>query len=194
MTSILSYLLLVFLLPGDFIPPPGTIRIAENRFLDKKLITCEDYNECLAGLKRNNELEKYSSMIPADTTILYKGQPLWKNEACREYPMTGLSRSQAEAYCVWRSEAVNFLKFQPAERRCNNEYWAQFDRMDPNKQYKIVYQLPEQEDLKNYRENKEKYWLQEYTRDGSYPRKVSEKISNPEAKVFRCVALYIENK
>ncbi len=192
MHSILSCLLLSFLLPvpGDFLPPPGTIRTGENRFIDKNLITWEDYYECLAGLNRENEFEKAKNMIPADTTVLYKGQPLWKNDAYREYPVTGLSRAQVEAYCTWRSEAVNLWKLQPEKRSCNDTYWVQFDQMDPEKQYKIVYQLPEAEDLKNYKAPKEKYWLNEYTREGDYSRKVTDKISNPASKVFRCVAIY----
>ena len=176
--------------PTGFIPPPGTVRIGENRFIDHRLITYEAYYECLDGLKRNQNPDAYARMIPADTSITYNGNRLWKNEKYWDYPIPGLTREQVETYCQWRSDAVNFMKQTRENRTCNNEYWNQLDAIDPDHAFRIVYKLPEEADLTLLKADKEKFWLAEYTEKGEFARPVSAKISKSDAKVFRCLAVY----
>ena len=183
-------ILLLFQIPKDLIPPPGTVRLSENRFIDKQLVTYEGYYEYLDWLQRNQEEETYIKMLPKDTTILYKNQRLWKNKKYATAPIAGLEKDQMLAYCQWRSWAVNYMVSDSSHRTCNFEYWQQFDAVDPLHTLKITYQLPEKADLDKYPAPKELFWLNETTTQESYPRTVSKKISRPELLVFRCVAVY----
>lgn len=196
MTSILSifwYFALLVLPKADLVPPPGTVKIGENRFIDKRLITHEAYYEYLYWLKRNEDAETYLNMIPKDTTVRYKGKTMWRSDAFLGYPIAGLDRAQVQAYCAWRSYAVNLMKANPGERTCNFDYWKQFDDADPANAFRITYTLPEDDDLKAYKAGKEPYWLQEYTTTGDFNRKPSKKISNTTLRVFRCLAVYEAN-
>jgi len=176
--------------PANFPPPPGTEKIGANRFLDKRLIRYIDYYECLHWYQFNNDLEMYRTLVPRDTTLRFDGKTMWNNPAFEEYPIAGLDREQVALYCAWRSMAVNRMKSNPGNRSCNLDYWSRFDRADPKDAYRVSYQLPQQADLASRKARKEKYWLPEYTANGQYDRKCSGRLSDPEARVFRCVAVF----
>lgn len=153
-----------------FPAPPGTKETGPNQFLDKQLITYTDYYEFLFYIKEQ-DLDLYRQMIPADTLAMYKGHQLWNNESFRDYPVLGLQEQQRMKYCAWRSEAVNFMLCNP-DRRCSNfAYWKKFDDLDPDKKYKVVYTLPTKADLLGARSKRGKIPVGEYTSDGYIPGK-----------------------
>lgn len=184
--SVLSILFLV----QNFFPPPGTTSLSENRFIDEHLVTYEGYNEFLYYIGREEKETQLNELTPSDTTVTYRGKILWGNEKFLSYPIIGLDRAQITKYCAWRSSAVNSWKNQPENRKCNFEYWNQFDLVDPNRIYEVKYSLPSRNNLIAYKSLKEKYWLDEWTDEEDYERKISKKISNSELKVFRCIAYY----
>ncbi len=176
---------------SNFVPPPGTELLCQNKFIDKQLITYGGYNEFLFQYKQNGREDLLKKLIPIDTSITYKKQQMWNNEKFIDFPIAGLEREQITAYCAWRSNVVNSWKNNPENRTCNFEYWNKFDKCDPQHEFKIVYRLPSQSDLEMYQAKKEKYWLNEMTEDGSFKRKkISKKISHKELMVFRCIAIY----
>lgn len=191
-TSLLGALLcLAFSAPDTYpdIPPPGTVEIDANKFIDRRLITYAGYNEFLFSIKRQDSV-LYRQMLPEDTTVTFKKKKLWNNKKFLDHPVLGITEKQVAEYCRWRSEAVNFMIFNPEQRSCNFEYWMQFDRADPSKTRRVVYALPTRADIRKAPAAKEKYQLDELAADGTVPRQCSAKISDKTLKVFRCVAQY----
>lgn len=95
--------------------PPGTIKIDENFYVDEAEVTNFSYLEYLYWLKNVYGIhsKEYQSALP-DTTVWseslvnkkdyetnYLRHPLYK-----DYPVVGISRSQAENFCQWRSDRV----------------------------------------------------------------------------------------
>ena len=170
-------------------PPPGTERIGENLFLDKRLITHLNYRECLHYLKSHHP-ERYAEMLPTDTSVRFNGQLMWNNPAFQDYPIAGLSEQQMIAYCAWRSEVVNLPRLDPQSPFCNPKLVKQLDKADPARTLRVVYTLPGAEMLTQRKLRKEKYQLDEISRQGRVARNRSGGISHPEYLVFRCPASY----
>lgn len=177
----------------SFPPPPGTKRIGENTFIDKSLIKYIDYEEFLHFIKKEDS-ELYREMLPADTLVTYKGEPLWRNKKYEEYPIVGLLENQIQQYCTWRSGMVNQLIFDSKNRCGNFDYWSKFDTADPEKRYKVVYSIPSKAEIMASSPNKEKYHPDEFARDGVVPGKKMDKLSNKTLKGFRCKATFVPIK
>ena len=189
----MNYLILLLLGISFFInliPPPGTVFLEDNKFIDKRLITYGDYEEFLSYIKRNKGHNCCENLIPKDTSVTFRGKNLWRNEKFIDYPIIGLEKRLIVEYCQWRSDIVNSWKSIANNRKCNFEYWDKFDEMDPQNKLRIIYSLPSESDLVKYKPPKEKYWLNELTDTGSYTRKISKQISNKNLNVFRCIATY----
>lgn len=171
------------------VPPPGTERIGDNLFLDKQLITHLNYRECLYYLKKYFP-ERYAEMLPADTSVRFNGQLMWNNPAFSDYPIAGLSEQQMIAYCAWRSEVVNLPRLDPQSPYCNPKLLKKLDKADPARRLRVVYTLPDAEILTQRKLRKEKYQLDEMSRQGRVAKNRSAGISHPEYLVFRCAATY----
>ena len=178
----------------EHVAPPGTVPIGENRFIDKNLIKYIDYYEFINWKLVNKAFSK--EYLPKDTTITYQGEQLWHNRKYDQYPIVGLERDQVIAYCKWRSEVVNYMKANWKDSQCNAEYWIKHEKADPHNDWSIQYDIPSQQDLDIYKEKQEKYWLNEYTKDGLYERKKKhqDRFSNKSVKVFRCIAYYVKRE
>lgn len=129
-------------------------------------------------------------MIPIDTMLTFDGTQLWNNLKYDDYPVIGVNKAQMIAYCQWRSNVVNLMAFDKANRTCNFSYWARFDKIDASQNLRIKYTLTNNADIQDAPVKREKYWLHEMTTEGSYVRPLSTKISNTAFQVFRCVATY----
>jgi hypothetical protein len=141
---------------------------------------------------RNRDTTLYFQMIPSDTLVTYKGEILWNRKKFLDYPIVGLKDDQIQQYCKWRSDAVNFMIFNP-DRRCGNfDYWNRFDAVDPGKEYEVVYSLPAREEIVNAKLKKEKYHPDEFASDGIVPGADGNKWSDKTLKAFRCKAMYIK--
>jgi len=95
--------------------PPGTVWLKDNLYIDRTEIRNVDYREYLYWLGRifGNRSSKYIRAFP-DTTVwndsLRKNPFVYKYIHSPEYgnyPLTGITRQQAEDYCKWRSDRVN---------------------------------------------------------------------------------------
>ena len=132
-------------------PPPGTLRIGENLFMDESEITNLDWKEFVYFMKRENgreseELFLAIDHLPAgilpDTSVwsLVPGEEslseiYYRHPAFDLHPVVGISHEQALTYCIWRSERVNELIYEEGGR------WLR-KLEDLGYQYKVVYRLP----------------------------------------------------
>lgn len=110
--------------------PPGTIRLAENLFIDESEVANIHWLEYLQHVRRDSSELYYRSQLPdsmvwkamaaapptavagAPTAIVYFRYP-----GFRYYPVVGISYEQAVAYCKWRSMVVNESFLQSTEFR-----------------------------------------------------------------------------
>ncbi|UOQ76617.1 SUMF1/EgtB/PvdO family nonheme iron enzyme [Hymenobacter sp. 5516J-16] len=105
--------------------PPGTTRVAENLFMDETEVANIHWLEYLHFLRRDSTLALYRSQLPdstgwqpvVDPEQDQAPQSYFRAPGYRYYPATNISYEQAQAYCRWRSAAVNRAYFQGAEFR-----------------------------------------------------------------------------
>ena len=102
----------------DFPPPPGTIKLSENLFVDERPITHLDYQHFVYNTKKHNP-DLLFDVVPEDVFITYRNKKMWRNPEFYEFPIIGISLDQMQMYCNWRSYMVNILKHNP-EYRCAN--------------------------------------------------------------------------
>lgn len=97
----------------NFRVPPGTVLLDRKTYtyIDAIEITVLDWAEYLFWLKKENgeHSEAYLSAIPDSATCekLYGAFRYFSHPRFRNYPIVGVSYSQAIAYCQWRSDRVN---------------------------------------------------------------------------------------
>lgn len=112
---------------------------------------------------------------------------MWKNPEFDEFPVLGLSEVQMDRYCEWRSEAVNLLISNPEIRCSGFRYWKKFDKLDPGKQYKVVYSIPSAEDIAAAGIKGNQYGFAEILSNG-----ILEGEAGEEPQAFRCKAVYVK--
>lgn len=186
-----SVLTLVVSTP-NFPPPPGTSRIADNMYLDKKPVTYLDYYEFIHHVKMNDP-SMIAELAPEDTGITYQNEILWNNRKFEDLPVVGLSLSQVQSYCKWRSEMVN-KNIGDAKLRCTDDkYWKKFDKLDPGKKYTVVYSLPSDYDVKKYHKQFKDQQLNELLSDGlmEVDSKSKSDYNKKNLYTFRCMAEFI---
>lgn len=115
-------LLLIILFSGFIGPkvkqanevPPGTVRIADNLYIDKGEMTNVGYREFLAWTRHvyGKESKQYQNMLPVNVWKQYNTayavyDTVYLNHIAYEnYPVVGISYEQAIAYSSWRSDRV----------------------------------------------------------------------------------------
>lgn len=112
---------------------------------------------------------------------------MWKNPEFDEFPVLGLSEVQMDRYCKWRSEAFNLLISNPEIRCSGFRYWKKFDKLDPGKQYKVVYSIPSAEDIAAAGIKGNQYGFAEILSNG-----ILEGEAGEEPQAFRCKAVYVK--
>jgi sulfatase modifying factor 1 len=95
--------------------PPGTVKIGENLFYDQTEISNHSYREFLfwTGKIFGTGSTRYREITP-DTTVWSKTDSCLSafdseylpSSSLRLFPVVGVTRSQAQKYCDWRSERV----------------------------------------------------------------------------------------
>ncbi|WBO85386.1 formylglycine-generating enzyme family protein [Hymenobacter yonginensis] len=108
--------------------PPGTIRLAENLFIDESEVANIHWLEYLQRIRLDSSTAFYRSQLPDSTTwtILTTTPPAgaaggpsteyyFRYPGFRYYPAVGISYEQALAYCRWRSMVVNESVLQSSE-------------------------------------------------------------------------------
>ncbi|SHK89515.1 formylglycine-generating enzyme family protein [Hymenobacter psychrotolerans] len=108
--------------------PPGTIRLAENLFIDESEVANIHWLEYLQQVRLDSSETYYRSQLPdstvwkavaaapptavagAPTVIMYFRYP-----GFRYFPVVGISYEQAVAYCKWRSAVVNKSVLESAD-------------------------------------------------------------------------------
>jgi formylglycine-generating enzyme required for sulfatase activity len=106
--------------------PPNCSVIKDNLFMDKTEITNIHWLEYLHYLKKDSSQTIYTKALP-DTSvwlIFSNDSTKWKHylryPAYRTYPVVGISYEQANEYCRWRSNTVNFRLEDPKVRQREN--------------------------------------------------------------------------
>jgi len=113
--------------------PPGTVRMAENLFVDEAEVANIHWLEYLHFIRRDSGQAFYRAQLPDSTG--WKPVPV-QDEAPQSYfrapgyryhPATGISFEQARAYCRWRSAVVNRSYFRGAEFRKQHPELRDYD-------------------------------------------------------------------
>ncbi len=191
-----SFLLLINLLTllvstPNFPPPPGTARIADNMYLDKRPVTYLDYYEFVHHMKINDP-GVIDELVPEDTGITYQKDILWNNRKYEDFPVLGLSPSQIQSYCKWRSELVN-QNIENMQLRCSDDkYWKKFDKLDPEKKFTVVYSLPTGIEVQNHRKHFKDQQFDELLADGmmEVDQGLKMDFNRSNLYVFRCMAKF----
>lgn len=128
--------------------PPGTIRLAENLFIDESEVANIHWLEYLQHVRLDSSETYYRSQLPdsmvwqamaaapptavagAPTAIVYFRYP-----GFRYYPVVGISYEQAVAYCKWRSAVVSKSVLGSAEFQKKHPELRGYDVM-------VEYRLP----------------------------------------------------
>lgn len=97
---------------GSVPAPPNCVKLYDNIFIDKTEISNIHWLEYLYYVQRDSSEVVYKAALP-DTTVWLSYQDTSRYEhyfrSYREFPVVGITQQQAEAYCQWRSYAVNNL-------------------------------------------------------------------------------------
>ncbi|GAB3237625.1 hypothetical protein GCM10027346_29420 [Hymenobacter seoulensis] len=115
--------------------PPGTVRVAENLFMDEVEVANLHWLEYLYFVRRDSTLRVYRSQLPDSNgwkpVVLPEAteapQSYFRAPGYRYFPATGITYEQAQAYCRWRSAAVNRSYFQGATFRKQHPELRDFD-------------------------------------------------------------------
>jgi len=98
---------------GSVKPPPGTVFLSDNLYIDQAEISNFEWIEYLIWLKQEfgENSNDFKNSIP-DNEIwknLYKTDFSFSlvNNNYLNYPVVGVSYDQANNYCTWRSKLVN---------------------------------------------------------------------------------------
>lgn len=100
--------------PKKFIPP-GTVQITESLFADETEISNHSWREYEFWVKtKYGEGSKEHLAVLPDTLVWRQdyatNEPYvkyyYRHVAYKDYPVVGISHSQAEAFCNWRTERV----------------------------------------------------------------------------------------
>jgi hypothetical protein len=176
----------------NFPPPPGTSRIADNMYLDKRPVTYLDYYEFVHHVKINDP-DLIDELAPEDTGITYQNDILWNNRNYEDFPIVGLSPVQIQSYCKWRSDMVN-KNIEDTKLRCSDDkYWKKFDKIDPGKKFTVVYSLPSGIEVQKHHKHFKNQQFDELLSDGMMEQE-SKNISGynkDNLYTFRCMAEFI---
>lgn len=109
-----TFLSFTFLKPKKF-TPPGTVQITENFFADETEISNKSWQEYenAIRIKFGKFSTQHLASLP-DTLVWRKKnsynepyvQYYYRHPAYKDYPVVGVSYTQAVAYCKWRTERV----------------------------------------------------------------------------------------
>ncbi|MBK8955213.1 MAG: hypothetical protein IPM34_06625 [Saprospiraceae bacterium] len=145
-TVVIQVLIFIYntMIPGGMPPPPGTFSLNDSLFIDKTLVSIEDYSEFLYSIKAFNFKEIDINKCFPDSNIYYKGtRYLETKDYKRVWPILNLTENQMQAYCKWRSWAVTYWKNNPSARSCSHPYWEALDTLDSGHQLVVEYSLPD---------------------------------------------------
>ncbi|MFT5725720.1 MAG: hypothetical protein ACI9JN_002847, partial [Bacteroidia bacterium] len=86
----------------------------ERFYVSESEVSNQQYRLYLHSLKRNSQIEAYHKARP-DTTVwqdkLAYNEPYtmyyFQHSAYKNYPLVGVSREQAMAYCSWLTDSLN---------------------------------------------------------------------------------------
>lgn len=175
----------------DLPPPPGTRKISDNFYIDKRAVTYLDYYEYLHYTKVNYP-ELLNQITPGDTTISYDNKILWNNPDFLQFPIVGLTMDQILLYCAWRSERVNEFISNPAHRCSDLKYWKSFDKPGVIHKIKVAYTLPSTVNTPEICGQLKKQALDEIILEGTCPNNKSKRdaFNKNNMRAFRCVAEY----
>ena len=99
----------------NYIIPLGTIQVNPNLFLDQTEVSNFSYLEFYSYTKRlyGDSSEELKTIAPNEYVWIDLGEkyyPLvdwyFRHPAYREHPLVGVSKTQAEKFCKWRSDRV----------------------------------------------------------------------------------------
>lgn len=100
---------------GEFVIPPGNVRVDSNLFFDQHETTNFNWQEYLYHLGRDfgKTSPEYTAALPdtniwsrIDNSLIPFSTHYLKHPSYQNYPVVGISYKQAKAYAQWRSDRV----------------------------------------------------------------------------------------
>lgn len=106
----LFLILLLHLQPGS--PPPGTVKLSDNFYIDRSEVTNVDWREMLYWYKKHHSDTSavYSQLLPDSTRWKIPDVPFeeyFRHPRFQNHPVVCVSYEQVLVYCKWRSDRVN---------------------------------------------------------------------------------------
>ncbi len=108
----------------EFDTPSGTVKIADNLYMDQTEVSNKDWRDFMNWnkIKYGIDSEKYLSTIP--------NASVWQNKVLEEnyleapqfnnYPVVGISYEQAVSYCDWRTNQLNESLYRTEHKLSNS--------------------------------------------------------------------------
>lgn len=131
--------------------PPGTVKITDGYYADATEVSNFSWLEYLYWLekKHGKESAEYTSAFPDSSSWSNKLAPncpnyrsYLKSPLFRSYPVIGVNKDQALAFCKWRTDRVNqFLYIK--ENKLTHDY-ASYDSLEYDFPKVFEYTLPTQ--------------------------------------------------
>lgn len=137
--------------PKQKYTPPGTVWLRDNLFIDEVEITNFDWQEFMFW-EGHKDSTHYTSMLP-DTACWARADVgdaadlvnyYWRFPFCRNFPVVGISYTQAVTFCNWRTIMVNlFLYLKENKIKYNADSLDKYLARSPKK---VLYRLPSKEE------------------------------------------------
>jgi formylglycine-generating enzyme required for sulfatase activity len=176
------FLIILFLFSSsEIIAPLGTIKISNNVYIDKNIVSISEWKEFMA-----NQRMKGRALTYPDTTIYRDGLNYFNNEQFEELPVSGVDLNMIKTYYEFKSEITN-LRISKYHKRnkCDGDFFKVYNKNN----LRVKYRLPTKDEL-DYAFEKgiiKKTEYQEITQE----TKDFESLDKMKI-AFRCVAEVIE--
>lgn len=121
------------------IPPPGTVHLKEDIYIDTEIITAEAWNEYILFKE-----QKSKKAISSDSIITLNKSNYINSDKFSNKLMKGISFIEAKEYCKWRTNAINnFLNNYSKKSTCKSKFY----RKNYKKGIQVLYRLAKEDEL-----------------------------------------------
>lgn len=179
----MKYLFLIFLISNfittnKLIPPPGTIQLEENLFIDKEYISVQSWKEYILIKERNSEKVFYP-----DTSYMINKENYFNSGKFDAEPIMKISFEAMQDYITWRTEFINSgLDNFSLKNKCKPKFYLKNYKKDIHVKYKLC-----QKD--DFLAAKERGLIDKF--------EVNENFTNEtwiDSSTFRCTAVFISKE
>jgi len=173
----MKYLLIAIFTIFNFhktIPPPGTVYLKDNIYIDEEYISIQSWKEYVMLKEYNNEIAFYP-----DTSYIVNGLNYYNSGVFDEKPISRISYEAMQSYIQWRTDYINSsLENFSMKNKCRPKFYVK----NYKKNIRVLYKIASKED---YLEAFEKGLLTKTDKNECFTKENWTKNST-----FRCVASF----